>query len=75
MKNISFQKESFYPSKGVLLQAKTSPFEPQKDNYSKRDVFCCRDDWSQFFQNIELPLFICSVANGSLPTLQYSDYC
>ncbi len=40
MKNISFQNESFYPSKRVLLQAKTSPFESQKDNYSKRDVFC-----------------------------------
>lgn len=40
MKNISFQKESFYPSKRALLQAKTSPFEQQKDNYSKRDVFC-----------------------------------
>ncbi len=71
----TLQNEPFYPSKGVLLQAKTSPFEQQKDNYSKRDVFCCRDDWSQFFQNIELPPFNGSVSSGSLPTLQYSDCC
>ena len=67
MKNISFQKESFYPSKGVLLQAKTSPFEPQKDNYSKRDVFCYLAGKNLFPP--EVANFFCRDSRKSLPKL------
>ena len=37
---LSFLDEKHIFSKRVLLPFKTSPFESQKDNYSKRDVFC-----------------------------------
>ena len=43
----AFQNESFYPSKGVLLHSKTSPFESQKDSFCFIATFFCSSGiWS-----------------------------
>ena len=64
---LSFLDEKHIFSKGVLLQAKTSPFEPQKDNYSKRDVFCYLAGKNLFPP--EVANFFCRDSRKSLPKL------